>query len=56
MRRNMKSNNYETAIAEARRSAQYFIDRGTDAQGRQINHPGLYMDAAIRNARRRAQN
>ena len=49
-----ENNNYDTAVAEARRSAQYFIDRGTDAQGREIHYPQAYMNAAIRNAKHRA--
>ena len=47
---------YKIAILTAQRSAQYFIDRGTDAQGCEIRYPDLYMNAAIRNARRRVQN
>jgi hypothetical protein len=51
-----ENNNYDAAIAEARRSAQYFIDRGTDAQGREIRYPSAYMKAAVSNAISRAQN
>jgi len=36
------------------RRTKYFIDRGTDAKGRTINHPELYMQATIRNAEGRA--
>lgn len=45
---------YKITILNAQRSAQYFIDRGTDARGSKIHRPDLYMDAAIRNAKRRA--
>jgi len=40
-------------VAEARASAQYFIDRGTDAKGKRITSPDLYMDAAIKKASKR---
>ena len=36
----------------ARTSANYFIDRGTDAKGNTIHSPDLYMKAALSNARR----
>ena len=45
---------YKITILNAQRSAQYFIDRGTDARGCKIHRPDLYMEAAIRNAKRRA--
>jgi len=41
-------------ITTARRSAQYFIDRGFDAQGERIKNLSAYMDAAIRNVKRRS--
>jgi len=50
----MKDTKCNLEVATARRSAQYFIDRGFDAQGDRIISPSAYMDAAIRNAKRRA--
>ena len=39
-------------LQEARTSANYFINRGTDAKGNTIHSPDLYMKAALSNARR----
>ena len=54
MTQRRERSDYNADIAAARKRAQYFIDRGTDAQGRRILSSGAYMDAAIRNARSRA--
>jgi hypothetical protein len=39
---------YQIALKSAKRSAQYFIDRGTDARGQSIKYSNAYMQAAIR--------
>jgi hypothetical protein len=43
--------NIESLVREAKRTAQYFIDRGNDAHDNEIKYPKLYMAKAIANAR-----